>query len=154
VIKSAPTQRIVAQSSCGLIYITAAIVTCEALWLAQVLAEEHGSEPVAPLLKVENKSAIALVKNPVLFGQSKHIEVNYHLIRECEDKGLIKVKLNRSGEQLSDILTNPLGRAKFQDFSSRIGVINVNGAARQNLGDRWKKVLHASVSISLRRHVL
>jgi hypothetical protein len=30
---------------------------------------------------VDNKSAIALIKNPVLHGQSKHIKVKYHLVR-------------------------------------------------------------------------
>jgi hypothetical protein len=32
------------------------------------------------LLRVDNKSTIALIKNPVLHGQSKHIEVKYHLV--------------------------------------------------------------------------
>jgi hypothetical protein len=74
-------QKVVAQSSCESEYIAAANVTCQALWLARVLAEVQGSAPSTPLLRVNNKSAIVLIKNPVLHGQSKHIEVKYHLVR-------------------------------------------------------------------------
>jgi hypothetical protein len=73
-------QKVVAQSSCESKYITAANMTCQALWLAQVLAEVQGFAPSTPLLRVDNKSAIALIKNLVLHGQSKHIEVKYHLV--------------------------------------------------------------------------
>ncbi|KAG8094725.1 hypothetical protein GUJ93_ZPchr0012g18877 [Zizania palustris] len=69
-------QKVVAQSTCEAEYIAAANATCQALWLARVLAEVQGLEPKAPILRVDNKSAISLIKNPVLHGQSKHIEVN------------------------------------------------------------------------------
>jgi hypothetical protein len=72
-------QKVVAQSNCESKYITAANVTCQALWLARV-AEVQGSTLSTPLLRVDNKSAIALIKNSVLHGQSKHIEVKYHLV--------------------------------------------------------------------------
>jgi hypothetical protein len=73
-------QKVVAQSSCESEYITAANATCQVLWLAQVLAEVQGSAPSTPMLRVDNKSTIALIKNPVLHGLSKHIEVKYHLV--------------------------------------------------------------------------
>jgi hypothetical protein len=65
------------------------------------------------LLRVDNKSFIALIKNLVLHGQSKHIEVKYHLLRKSAENGLIKVEFIRSEEQLGDILRKPLGRDKF-----------------------------------------
>jgi hypothetical protein len=61
-------QTVVAQSSCESEYTVAANVTCQALWLAQVLAEVQGSALSTPLLRVDNKSAIALTKNLVLYG--------------------------------------------------------------------------------------
>jgi hypothetical protein len=51
-----------AQSSYESEYITAANATCQTLWLAQVLAEVQGSAPSTPLLRVDNKSVIALIK--------------------------------------------------------------------------------------------
>jgi hypothetical protein len=45
---------------------------------------------------VDNKSAIALIKNPVLHGQ--RIEVKYHLVRKSVENGRIKVEFIRSEE--------------------------------------------------------
>jgi hypothetical protein len=80
-------QKIVAQSSCESDYITTANATCQTLWLARVLADVKGSAPSTPLLRVDNKSAIALINNSVLHGQSKHIEVKYHLVWESLKNG-------------------------------------------------------------------
>jgi hypothetical protein len=55
-------QKVMPQSSYESEYITAANATCQTLWLAQVLAEVQGSAPSTPLLRVDNKSVIALIK--------------------------------------------------------------------------------------------
>jgi hypothetical protein len=41
------------------------------------------TEVSMPLLMVDNKAAISLIKNPVLHDRSKHIETKFHYIREC-----------------------------------------------------------------------
>jgi hypothetical protein len=119
-------QKVVAQSSCESEYITAANVTCQVSWLARVLAEVQGSALSTPLLRVVNKSTITLIKNPVLHEQSKHIEVKYHLVWESIEYGRIKVEFIRSEEQLGDILTKPLGRVKFLELRTKIGLIDVD----------------------------
>jgi hypothetical protein len=73
-------QKVVAQSSCKSEYIVVANAMYQTLLLARMLAEVQGSAPSTPLLRVDNKFVIALIKNPVLHGQSKHIEVKYHLV--------------------------------------------------------------------------
>ncbi|CAA7399994.1 unnamed protein product [Spirodela intermedia] len=120
-------QKVVAQSSCEAEYIAAANAACQGVWLARVLAEVHGSAPSVPMLKVDNKSAIALIKNSVLHGHSKHIEVKYHLVRESAEKGQINVEFIRSEEQLGDVLTKPLGKVKFHEFRAKIGLVDVRG---------------------------
>jgi hypothetical protein len=120
-------QKVVAQSSCESEYIAAANVMCQTLWLAQVLVEVQGSAPSTPLLRVDNKSAIALIKNPVLHGQSKHIKVKYHLVWESAENVRIKVEFIMSKEQLGDILTKPLSRVKFLELRTKIGLIDVDG---------------------------
>jgi hypothetical protein len=57
-----------------------------------VLAKVQWSTPSTSLLRVDNKSVIALIKNTVLHRQSKHIEVKYHLVRESIENGIIKVE--------------------------------------------------------------
>jgi hypothetical protein len=80
-----------------------------------------------PLLRVDNKSAIALIKNLVLHRQIKHIIVKYHLVQESTENGRIKVEFIRSEEQLDDLLTKPLGRVKFLNLRTKISLIDVNG---------------------------
>jgi hypothetical protein len=92
-----------------------------------VLAEVQCSASSTPLLRVDNKSAITLIKKLVLHGQSKHIEVKYHLLQESTENGRIKVEFIRSEEQLNDILTKPFDRVKFLELRTKIGLIDVDG---------------------------
>ncbi|WVZ98205.1 LOW QUALITY PROTEIN: hypothetical protein U9M48_043674 [Paspalum notatum var. saurae] len=115
-------QKVVALSSCEAEYIAAATAACQAVWLARVLAEIKNSGTSRPLLRVDNKSTISLVKNPVHHDRSKHIDVRFHLIREYANSGQIEVKFIRTDDQLGDILTKPLGKDKFHELCSKIGL--------------------------------
>jgi hypothetical protein len=67
-------QRVVALSSCEAEYIAAATAACQGVWLACLLSELKDAEIEVPVLRVDNKSTIALVKNPVHHNRSKHID--------------------------------------------------------------------------------
>jgi hypothetical protein len=103
-------QKLVAQSSCEAEYIPVANATCQALWLSRVLAEIQGRVQRVPILKVDNKSAIALIKNPVLTRQTRHIEVKYHSVRESAARGQISVEFIGTIDQLGDKLTKSLSQ--------------------------------------------
>jgi hypothetical protein len=120
-------QKVVPRSSYESEYIATTNVTCQALWLTHVLAEVQCSPLSTPLLRVDNKSAISLIKNLVLHGQSKYNEVRYHLVRESIENGRVNVEFIRSEEQLGNILTKPLGRVKFLELRTKIGLIDVDG---------------------------
>jgi hypothetical protein len=96
------------------------------LWLARFLVEVQGSALRTPMLRVDNRSSISLTKNPLLHGQSKHIQVKNHLVWEAAENGLINVEFIKSEEQLGDILTKPLGKTKFHELCSKIGLINIS----------------------------
>jgi hypothetical protein len=91
-------QRVVALSSCEAEYIAAATAACQGVWLARLLSELKDAEIQVPVLRVDNKSTISLVKNPVHHDRSKHIDVRYHLIREYEQTGQIAVEFIRTEE--------------------------------------------------------
>jgi hypothetical protein len=59
----------------------------QALWLRSLMAEITATEPKVVTLFVDNNSAIALMKNTVFLGKSKHIDIKYHFIRECVERG-------------------------------------------------------------------
>jgi hypothetical protein len=115
-------QRVVAMSSCEAEYIAVATAACQGVWLARLLSELKDANVEVPVLRVDNKSTISLVRNPVHHDQSKHIDTRYHLIREYEQIGQIAVDFIRTEEQLGDILTKPLCKIKFQEHYSKIGL--------------------------------
>jgi hypothetical protein len=80
-------QRVVTLSSYEAEYIAATTAACQGVWLARLLSELKDAEIKVPVLRVDNKSTISLVKNSVHHDRSKQIDVRYHLIREYEQTG-------------------------------------------------------------------
>ena len=71
----------------------------QAMWLQELLSEVVGRSIVQITIRVDNKSAIALTKNPVFHGRSKHIHRRFHFIRECVEKDQIEVEHVPGNEQ-------------------------------------------------------
>jgi hypothetical protein len=74
-------------------------------------------------LRVDNKSTLALSKNPVFHERSKHIRIKYYFIRSCLDEGSIKAGYIKTQDQLVDLLTKSLRRVKFQKLRVRIEMV-------------------------------
>ena len=81
--------------------------------LMEELIEKEGDPP---MLYVDNKATISLIKNLVLHDWSKHIEIRFHYIQECADRRLIKIDFIRTEEQLGDIFTKYLAWVKFEEL--------------------------------------
>jgi hypothetical protein len=118
-------QKVVALSSCEAEYIAATTAACQGVWLSRLLGELQNKAAEKITLKVDNKSAISLCKNPVFHDRSKHIDTRYHFIRECVEDGRVEVEFIGTEGQLTDILTKALGRVKFQELRAAIGVVKV-----------------------------
>jgi len=124
-------QKVVALSTCEAEYIAASGAACQGVWLARLLRSLLGLEVGVPVLKIDNKSAIDLCKNPVHHDRSKHIETKFHYIRDCVEKGKVVVDQISTKDQLADVLTKSLGRVLFQEQRDRIGVVKLE-AQRKN----------------------
>nr|GEY98785.1 ribonuclease H-like domain, reverse transcriptase, RNA-dependent DNA polymerase [Tanacetum cinerariifolium] len=94
-------------------FMVAIAAACQALWLQRLLNALTSSKEEKVTIRVENKSAIALMKNPVFHERSKHIDIRYHFIKECVEKNQIEVEHIRGDLQRADILTKALARIKF-----------------------------------------
>lgn len=120
-------QRCVALSSCEAEFMAATAAACQAIWFRKVLmkiAEEY-IDPV--VIYIDNKSAIDLAKNPTFHGRNKHIDIRYHFIRECVERGEIVVKHISSENQRADSLTKALFAVKFDRMRKLLGMKNLNG---------------------------
>ena len=103
----------VALSSCEAEFVAATEAAKQEIWLQELLGEVTEEPCEKVVVKIDNKSVIALTKNPVFHGRSKHIHKRYHFIRECIDNGLVDVEHIAGSLQKADILTKALGRLKF-----------------------------------------
>ncbi|KAL8140089.1 hypothetical protein V2J09_006110 [Rumex salicifolius] len=108
-------QETVALSSCEAEFMAATEAAKQAIWLQELLGEILGKSSEKVVIRVDNKSAIALTRNPVFHGRSKHIHTRYHFIREC-------VQHVPGEKQKADILTKALGRIKFKEMRELIGI--------------------------------
>ncbi|KAG6535240.1 hypothetical protein ZIOFF_000205 [Zingiber officinale] len=115
-------QKTVTLSSCEAEFMAATTAACHALWLRSLASELTGVKPKPVTLFVDNKSAIALMKNPVFHGRSKHIDTRFHFIRECIEKGQIVVEFVNTGEQRADALTKALPGVKLAAMRQLLGV--------------------------------
>jgi hypothetical protein len=87
-----------------------------------------GALVVASRIKIDNQSAIALSKNPMLHDHNKHIKTKFHFIGECVEHGEIYLEFVGTSNQLIDILTKPLARERFQELRGRIGVMKLSAS--------------------------
>lgn len=119
-------QDTVALSSCEAEFMAATEAARQGIWLQDLLGEISETLCRKTVIRIDNQSAIALTKNPVFHGRSKHIHTRYHFIRECVEKGLLEVEHVPGSNQKADILTKALGRIKFREMRELIGMQDVS----------------------------
>ena len=88
--------------------------TKQAVWLRRLLEDvglDLGGKPFQ--LLNDNAGAIALSKNPVYHGKSKHIDMRPHFIREKVADRIISLEHARSAGNLADLLTKGLPTETF-----------------------------------------
>ncbi|KAL1204141.1 Retrovirus-related Pol polyprotein from transposon TNT 1-94 [Cardamine amara subsp. amara] len=93
----------------------------QAIWLQDLLSEITGQSCKKTTIFIDNRSAIALTKNLVFHGRSKHIHKRYHFIRVCVEDDQLEVEHVPGEKQKADILTKTLARIKFKEMRSLIG---------------------------------
>ena len=117
-------QPIVTLSTCEAEYVAATSCVCHGIWLRNLLKELGWPQEKPTKIFVDNKSAMALAKNPVFHDRSKHIDTRYHYIRECITRKDVQVEYVKSQDQIADIFTKPLKHEEFIKLRSLLGMTN------------------------------
>ncbi len=107
-------------------YKDVAIVACEIIWLQKLLSDLGQLVDVHVVIYCDNISNILLANNPVYHAGTKHIEVQYHFIRDkvlAKEINLIHVSIEN---QVANIFTRALGTDKLKKFRKMLGVLKVD----------------------------
>jgi len=119
-------QKTVALSLCEAEFMAATGAATQALWLRSLYSELTATKPLVVPLYVDNNSTIELMKHPMFHGRNKHIDIKYHFIRQCVERGQIAVRRIGTNEQKADVLTKALPVGKLAVMRSLIGVREIS----------------------------
>ncbi|KAF5458683.1 hypothetical protein F2P56_022696 [Juglans regia] len=102
---SAKKQPTVSRSSCESEYQALATTAAELLWFTHLLHDLKVPISRKPILLCDNKSAIFLNSNPVSHKRAKHVELDYHFLRELVVAGKLHTQYVPSHLQVVDLFT-------------------------------------------------
>ncbi|KAI3448749.1 hypothetical protein Pfo_005414 [Paulownia fortunei] len=111
------------------------MATQECIWLKRLIEEIFYVLDYPIPIQCDNESAIKLVGNPVFHVRTKHIETRYHFVREKVLTHDIQLQKIRTEDQVGDIFTKALGKAKFEAFQSALGVVDSQFALRGSVAN-------------------
>ncbi|KAL4030262.1 hypothetical protein IC575_008498 [Cucumis melo] len=113
-------QSTISRSSTEAEYRSLATITADLYWIRQLLCDLHVPLKTSPTLWCDNVSAISLAHNPVFHARTKHIEIDYHFVREKVLRKDISIRYIFSNNQLADILTKPLLSPTFLHLRDKL----------------------------------
>ncbi|KAG6490390.1 hypothetical protein ZIOFF_051686 [Zingiber officinale] len=122
---SSKKQPVVALSTTEVEYIAATNCAIQAIWLRKILDFLQHKQDGPTTIFCDNKSTIALSKNPVFHGRSKHIDIKYHKIREWVAEKQINIEYCPSECQVADIFTKPMKTEIFLKLKKAIRMANI-----------------------------
>jgi histone deacetylase 1/2 len=120
---SARKQATVSRSSTEAEYKSMANTTAEMVWLEQLLGELGIRLKIKPQLWCDNLGATYLCANPVFHARAKHIEIDFHFVRERVARKQLEVRFVPTEDQVADGFTKALPHRKFEEFKNNLNLI-------------------------------
>jgi hypothetical protein len=105
-------------------YVACSTAVQEAVWLRRFLQRlgvtAHTKDVV--LLYSDSTSALAYAKYPKYHGKAKHIELQYHYIRDMVSQGEMILQHISTSSMVADPLTKPIARDLFFSHTKSMGL--------------------------------
>ena len=115
-------QRKVARSSIENEYKALTDDTVEVIWLQYLLTNLQISSAFVPTICCDNLGATYLSVNPIFYARTKHVEVDYHFVRDRIAKKETRIRFISSQDHLVVIFTKPLPTTFFIAFRFKLRV--------------------------------
>jgi hypothetical protein len=90
--------------------------TAEIMWIQALLKELRISCPPCAHLWCDNLGAKYLSSNLVFHERMKHVEIDYHLVRDQVMKHLLDVRFISTHDQVADRFTKALPQHRLLEF--------------------------------------
>lgn len=119
---SARKQATVSRSSTEVEYKSVANATAEIMWIQKLLEELGVQAPKVARLWCDNIGATYLAANPVFHARTKHIEVDFHFVRERVAQKLLTVRFVPTEDQVEDGFTKALTARKLDLFKDNLNL--------------------------------
>lgn len=115
-------QRTVSKSTAEAEYRSMSYTSSEMIWVANLL-KDLGIQVSLPIpLYCDNRAAEHIAQNLVYHERTKHLDIDCHFVRDKLQEGFLIPKHVRSGLQLADIMTKPLGTQQHQFTCIKLGL--------------------------------
>jgi hypothetical protein len=119
---SCKKQGSVALSSTEAEYMALVQVLKESIWLQRLLRELGREAENAKTIYEDNQGAIALANNPEYHARTKHVDIQYHFVRECVENGDIELEYCPTADMVADALTKALPKDRHWMLLGRMGM--------------------------------
>jgi len=94
--------------------------TAKLTWMSFILKDLQISLASTPTLYYDNISALHMTINPVFHACNKHIELDYHFVRERVALGHLITQHISTTEQVVDLFTKSMSKAALIHFRSKL----------------------------------
>lgn len=115
-------QEMTAQSTAEAEYVAANATVNQAIWIRKILADLHMEQNEPTQVYVDNQAAIAISKDPVFHGKTKHFKIKLYHLREEQKHGEVKLLYCKTEDQIADVFTKALSKARFEILRDKLGL--------------------------------
>ena len=119
---SARKQATVSCSSTEAEYKSLANATAEIIWVESLLEELGIKKNRISCLWCDNLGATYLSANLVFHARTKHIEIDFHFVRERVAAKKLEIRFISSKDQVADGFTKALPSRPFEEFKSNLNL--------------------------------
>jgi hypothetical protein len=118
-------QDVVALSTIEVEYMETTHESKEAIWL-QILCSGIGLVQQAIRIDFDSQSAIFMVKNPTYDSKTKHIDIQYHFVRDMVEENKVFLMKVDTLKNLTDSLTKFVSTEKFSWRRESMGIFDLD----------------------------